>query len=266
MEAQERILLEDVFGLTLTDVCGGALEKMSPSDKQKLATLKARLQKGEPVQYVTGKAPFCGRFFHVEPGVLIPRPETEELVDIVISMVNGQCSTVNGSHPLNILDIGTGSGCIAISLALQENTNVTAWDISEKALAIARKNAEHLKASVSFECQDIFKVSKVSVPVWDIIISNPPYICHKEAPDMEANVLDHEPHEALFVPDEKPLLFYEAIGKYAQQGLKLNGLLAFEINPLYANLLYDSLSHQGFHDISIINDSFGKQRFILCYR
>ena len=123
-----------------------------------------------------------------------------------------------------------------------------------------------LGATVSFECQDIFKASYPQAPPWDIIISNPPYICHKEAPDMEANVLDHEPHEALFVPDEEPLLFYEAIGKYAQQGLKLNGLLAFEINPLYANLLYDSLSHQGFHDISIINDSFGKQRFILCYR
>ena len=260
MEAQERILLEDVFGLTLTDVCGGALEKMSPSDKQKLATLKARLQKGEPVQYVTGKAPFCGRFFHVEPGVLIPRPETEELVDMVIDAMSV------GSRPLNILDIGTGSGCIAITLALQKHTNVTAWDISEKALAIAGKNAEMLKATVSFECQDIFKASCPQEPYWDIIISNPPYICKKEAVLMESNVLDHEPHEALFVPDEEPLLFYEAIGKYAQQGLKQNGLLAFEINPLYANLLYESLSDQGFHDISIVNDSFGKQRFILCYR
>ncbi len=260
MEAQERILLEDVFGLTLTDVCGGALEKMSPSDKQKLATLKARLQKGEPVQYITGKAPFCGRFFHVEPGVLIPRPETEELVDIVISAMSV------GSRPLNILDIGTGSGCIAISLALQKDTNVTAWDISEKALAIAGKNAEALKATVAFECQDIFKASCPQEPYWDIIISNPPYICRKEAALMESNVLDHEPHEALFVPDEEPLLFYEAIGKYAQQGLKQNGLLAFEINPLYANQLSNTLSDQGFHDISIVNDSFGKQRFILCYR
>ena len=260
MEAQERILLEDVFGLTLTDVCGGALEKMSPSDKQKLATLKARLQKGEPVQYITGKAPFCGRFFHVEPGVLIPRPETEELVDMVIDAMSV------GSRPLNILDIGTGSGCIAITLALQKDTNVTAWDISEKALAIASKNAEMLKATVSFECRDILKASCPQEPYWDIIISNPPYICQKEAALMESNVLDHEPHEALFVPDEEPLLFYEAIGKYAQQGLKQNGLLAFEINPLYANQLSNTLSDQGFHDISIVNDSFGKQRFILCYR
>ena len=260
MEAQERILLEDVFGLTLTDVCGGALEKMSPSDKQKLATLKARLQKGEPVQYVTGKSPFCGRFFHVEPGVLIPRPETEELVDMVISAMSV------GSRPLNILDIGTGSGCIAISLALQKDTNVTAWDISEKALAIADKNTKALKATVAFECQDIFKASYPQEPSWDIIISNPPYICRKEAALMESNVLDHEPHEALFVPDEEPLLFYEAIGKYAQHGLKQNGLLAFEINPLYANQLSNTLSDQGFHDISIVNDSFGKQRFILCYR
>ena len=132
MDAQERILLEDVFGITLTDVCGGALEKMSSSDKQKYAILKARLQKGEPVQYVTGMAPFCGHIFHVEPGVLIPRPETEELVNIVTSSMSV------GSRQLNILDIGTGSGCIAISLALQKKTNVTAWDISEKALSIGR--------------------------------------------------------------------------------------------------------------------------------
>ena len=166
----------------------------------------------------------------------------------------------------HILDIGTGSGCIAISLALQKDTNVTAWDFSEKALSIARKNAEMLKATVSFECQDILKVSYPQDSFWDIIISNPPYICKKEAALMETNVLDHEPHEALFVPDEEPLLFYEAIGKYAIEGLKTNGLLAFEINPLYANQLYESLSHQGFHDISILNDSYGKQRFILCYK
>jgi hypothetical protein len=133
-------------------------------------------------------------------------------------------------------------------------------------LAIAGKNAEAMKATVSFECQDIFKASCPQEPYWDIIISNPPYICRKEAALMESNVLDHEPHEALFVPDEEPLLFYEAIGNYAQQGLKQNGLLAFEINPLYANQLSNTLSDQGFHDISIVNDSFGKQRFILCYR
>ena len=260
MDAQERILLEDVFGITLTDVCGGALEKMSSSDKQKYAILKARLQKGEPVQYVTGIAPFCGHIFHVEPGVLIPRPETEELVNIVTSSMSV------GSRQLNILDIGTGSGCIAISLALQKKTNVTAWDISEKALSIARKNAELLKATVSFECKDVFQATSTLAPSWDIIISNPPYICRNEAALMESNVLDHEPHEALFVPDEEPLLFYDAIARYGIDSLKEGGMLAFEINPLYAEDLTQMLKNIGYRDIEVHHDSFGKERFIICYR
>lgn len=260
METQERILLEDVFGLTLTDVCGGALEKMSPSDKQRFDTLKARLQKGEPVQYVTGKAPFCGLFFHVEPGVLIPRPETEELVEKIFAIASGN------SHCRRILDIGTGSGCIAITLALGGN-DVTAWDISDDALKIARDNAERLGAAVTFEKRDILQ-SQDSMPAgqWDIIVSNPPYICKKEAANMESNVLDHEPHEALFVPDEEPLLFYDAIARYATNSLKDGGMLAFEINPLYAEELARQLSNFGYHDVEVLKDSFGKERFIICYK
>ena len=260
MESQERILLEDVFGLTLTDVCGGALEKMSPSDKQKFAILKARLQKGEPVQYVTGKAPFCGRFFHVGPGVLIPRPETEELVEKILPIA------ARFSHRCRILDIGTGSGCIAITLALTDN-DVTAWDISDDALKIAKDNAERIGATVIFEKKDILQ-NQNSMPaeLWDIIVSNPPYICKKEAADMESNVFDHEPHEALFVPDDQPLLFYDAIAHYGINSLKDGGMLAFEINPLYAEGITHLLTNNGYHDIEVHQDSFGKERFIFCYK
>ncbi len=256
MTAQERILLEDVFGLSLTDICSGAIEKLSTSEKKTLEALKLRLDAGEPVQYVTGKALFCNHYFHVEPGVLIPRPETEELVEKIAS------TTGNHAQGLKILDIGTGSGCIAISLALY-GADVTAWDISDKALEIARGNARELNAQVTFQKTDILNFKPEYDILWDVIVSNPPYICHKEAEDMENNVLDYEPHEALFVPDEKPLLFYDAISDYAVKSLQPDGLLAFEINPLYAKPLQESLLKMGFRDVAIHNDSYGKERFII---
>lgn len=260
METQERILIEDVFGLSLTDICGGALERLSDADKERLEELKKRLKAGEPVQYVTGKAPFCNYIFHVAPGVLIPRPETEELVEKIFAIASGN------SHCRRILDMGTGSGCIAITLALGGN-DVTAWDISDDALRIAKENAERLGAAVTFEKRDILQ-SQDGMPAgqWDIIVSNPPYICKKEAANMESNVLDHEPHEALFVPDEEPLLFYEAIARYATNSLKDGGMLAFEINPLYAAELARQLSNFGYHDVEVLKDSFGKERFIICYK
>jgi len=252
-------LLEDVFGLSLTDICSGALEKLSASEKKTLKALKLRLEDGEPVQYVTGKALFCNRYFHVEPGVLIPRPETEELVEKIFS------KTAANIKGLKILDIGTGSGCIAVSLALY-GADVTAWDISDKALEIARKNAQELKAPVTFLKNDIFNVRTDSDILWDVIVSNPPYICHKEAEHMEKNVLDYEPHEALFVPDNNPLLFYECISDYAIKNLKSNGILAFEINPLYAKPLQDSLLRKGFRNVAIHYDSYEKERFIISYK
>ena len=260
MDSEERILIEDVFGLSLTDICGGALERLSEEDKERLEELKKRLKEGEPVQYITGKAPFCGYNFHVASGVLIPRPETEELVE-KISAKAAECS-----HRLSILDIGTGSGCIAVTMALGGN-DVTAWDISDDALSIARENAERLGAAVTFEKRDILRSrDNRESKSWDIIISNPPYICKKEAADMESNVLDHEPHIALFVPDDEPLLFYDAIARYGTLNLKDGGMLAFEINPLYAEKLATLLADLGYHDVEIHQDSFGKKRFIICYR
>lgn len=260
METQERILIEDMFGLSLTDICGGALERLSHNDKERLEEWKKRLKAGEPVQYVTGKAPFCGYTFHVAPGVLIPRPETEELVEIIIAKTTGSC---NKHH---ILDVGTGSGCIAITLALRGN-EVTAWDISDNALRIAKENAVLLNAKVTFEKRDVLqRLNSMPTGQWDIIVSNPPYICKREAAEMECNVLDYEPHEALFVPDDQPLLFYDAIARYGIDNLRDDGMLAFEINPLFAEELTQQLTLIGYHDIEVRQDFFGKERFIFCYK
>lgn len=264
MTAEERILLEDVFGFTLTDICSGAVERLSAADKERLAEYRQRLANNEPVQYVTHRADFCGNSFYVAPGVLIPRPETEQLVDIV-----GYYNTERvGEKVQNILDIGTGSGCIAITIALQHpEWNVTAWDISADALAIARKNAKTLNASLAFEQKDALHLAvedNGGNMLWNAIVSNPPYICQQEAAEMESNVLDYEPHLALFVPDEDPLLFYRAIMQYAEKSLVTDGLLAFEINPLYASSLCEMLENNGFHNIMVHRDMYDKERFVSC--
>jgi release factor glutamine methyltransferase len=204
-----------------------------------------------------------GKWYHVEPGVLIPRPETEELVrwkPLPLPSPKGE--------GVNILDIGTGSGCIAITLAaMYPEAKVTAWDISEKALEVARKNAKHLAVNVNFEQVDILANSQQpKANSYDIIVSNPPYICNKEREAMEQNVLDYEPHEALFVPDDDPLLFYRAIAEYGNKALKSDGWLYFEINPLYAEPLRELLSTMSYHDLEIKNDQYGKQRFIRARR
>ena len=252
-----------------------------------------RLEKGEPVQYIIGVADFFGRQFHVEPGVLIPRPETEELCRwILASDKHGLTRTVRESphqsdtkdresslqsdnevrvspsqSDANILDIGTGSGCIAITLALElPDAQVTAWDISHDALRIAAGNAKSLGANVTFKHRDVLDSSLFtlhsSLPKWDLIVSNPPYICEKEKSAMECNVLEHEPHLALFVPDDDPLLFYRAIAQYAVVALKPQGSLFFEINPLYADDLDRMLRMMSYHDIYIRQDQFGKTRFL----
>ena len=249
-----RWLLDVRFGLSLTDIVCGKIDELSETECDILEGMMQRLEAGEPVQYVAGVAEFCGRPFHVEPGVLIPRPETGELCQW-ISQENRPSVTSQ------ILDVGTGSGCIAITLALEmPEAKVTAWDISEEALSIAQKNAETLGAEVTFEQRDILNISTDSC--FDIIVSNPPYVCQKETATMEKHVLEHEPHLALFVPDDNPLLFYRAIAQYAKEALKPNGLLYFELNPLYANDLSEMLSVMSWHDITLKQDQFGKQRFL----
>ena len=226
-----------------------------PQDE--LEQIAIRLERQEPVQYILGQADFCGRTFMVNEHVLIPRPETEELCQWIVPSKK-------------ILDIGTGSGCIAITLAAEmPEAEVTAWDISEEALKVAEENAKRTDVHVKFEQVDIIHLPSSilhQTSSFDLIVSNPPYICNKERETMEANVLEHEPHTALFVPNDDPLLFYRAIAQYGQTALKEGGWLYFEINPLYAESLQDMLSKMSYHDITLNNDQYGKQRMIRAKR
>ena len=267
-----RLLLDECYGLSWADVLGGKVTELSANDQTELKKIMLRLEKGEPIQYIIGVADFCGRQFHVEPGVLIPRPETAELCQLILATEShGQTRNICEipcHSDTNILDIGTGSGCIAITLALElPEAKVTAWDISDEALRIASENAKRLGASVTFEHRDVLSISLTShlsplISHYDLIVSNPPYICRKEADGMAQNVLDYEPHLALFVPDDDPLLFYRAIAQYATKALKSQGALFFEINPLYVSSLTHLLSTMSCYDIKTLPDQFGKLRFL----
>ena len=263
-KAIARMAYEVRFGLTFSDLCLGKDTQLSADDQTELEEIAMRLLQGEPIQYVLGQADFCGRTFKVNEHVLIPRPETEELCRWIVSEVRGKRLEV---RDYSVLDIGTGSGCIAITLAAEiSETKVTAWDISEEALEVARENAKCTDVHVSFEQVDALHLTSdilhQTSGVFDLIVSNPPYICNKERETMEANVLEHEPHTALFVPNDDPLLFYRAIAQYGQTALKEGGWLYFEINPLYAEALHEMLSKMSYHDIEIKEDQYGKQRMI----
>ena len=268
-QAIVRTVLDVEYGLTLTDIICGKVNELSSDEERNLEEIIARLQNGEPVQYVLGKADFAGRTFHVEPGVLIPRPETAELCQWIEEDFAGKSTDSPEDSPLatddakQILDICTGSGCIAITLGLTlPNSEVTGWDISEDALRIAQGNVEMLKAgNVRIEYQDALMLPKTAETA-DIIVSNPPYICEKEKADMEKNVLEHEPSIALFVPDEDPLKFYRAIAEYASSALKSEGALYFEINPIYEKETREMLEELGFKDIETKEDAFGKKRMM----
>ena len=260
-KAVTRMVYEVRYGLTLSDIYIGKDTQLSLDRQTELEEITKRLMEHEPVQYILGQADFCGRTFHVEPGILIPRPETEHLCRLITKHV------AIGSPNRSVLDIGTGSGCIAITLALDiPNSQVTAWDISPIALRVAKGNAEQLGAQVNVVENDMLQQTYQVAPQWDLIVSNPPYICDSEAEQMEANVLDYEPEIALFVPDDDPLQFYRAIAQYGQSALKSGGSLYFEINPLYANPLREMLSMMSYHDIDIKDDQFGKTRFIQAIR
>ena len=258
-QAIVRTVLDVEYGMTLTDIICGKVNELSSDEERNLEEIIARLQNGEPVQYVLGEADFAGRTFHVEPGVLIPRPETAELCQ----WIEEEVLSLEADERKQILDICTGSGCIAITLGLNiPNSEVTGWDISEDALRIAQGNVEMLKAgNVRIEYQDALMLPKVAEAA-DIIVSNPPYICEKEKADMEKNVLEHEPSIALFVPDEDPLKFYRAIAEYASSALKSEGALYFEINPIYEKETREMLQNLGFKEIETKEDAFGKKRMM----
>lgn len=322
-QAIVRTVLDALFGMSLTDICLGKVTQLSADDTTRLEKIMQRLEKSEPVQYVLGAEWFAGRLFDVAPGVLIPRPETEDLVKWACDEAKGKEKEDNSkeekevskkrealkkeeqplSSPLkeekeglrkgkdaskkeeqllssllknnkevskkgeevphpSILDIGTGSGCIAITVALAlPQARVTAWDISTDALAIAAGNAHRLGASVRFEHQDALSAPD-DEERWDVIVSNPPYICDRERADMSDNVLSYEPELALFVPDNDPLLFYRAIAHYASKALKPGGRLLFETNTAYAHEVAQTMADEGFTAIEVRNDCFGKPRMV----
>lgn len=259
-----RMVLERRFALLWTDVLCDGIETMSEKDKAELTGIIGRIADGEPVQYVLGEAEFCARIFHVEPRVLIPRIETEELITQVLASIYG-CR-----QPLRIMDIGTGSGCIAISIdkALEEtNTDyvVDAIDISADAIRIAKGNATQLGAThTNFIKTDILNEAQTALLSTDysVIVSNPPYICNKERAEMDSHVIDHEPHSALFVPDNDPLLFYKAITHFAKGHLLSGGKLLFEINRAYGEETADVLRSYGFQEVAVIKDQFGNDRIV----
>lgn len=277
-QAIVRTVLDALFGMSLTDICLGKVTQLSADDTTRLEKIIQRLEKSEPVQYVLGAEWFAGRLFDVAPGVLIPRPETEDLVKWACNEAKEKEKEDNGKeergkeeeedskeeeapHP-SILDIGTGSGCIAITVALAlPQARVTAWDISTDALAIAAGNAHKLGASVRFEHQDALSAPD-DEERWDVIVSNPPYICDRERADMSDNVLSYEPELALFVPDSDPLLFYRAIARYASKALKPGGRLLFETNTAYAHEVAQAMANEGFTAIEVRNDCFGKPRMV----
>ena len=278
-QAIVRTVLDVKYGMTLTDIICGKVNELSADEGKKIEEIVERLQKAEPVQYILGETDFAGRTFHVEPGVLIPRPETAELCQWIEEDYKAKehprksISDKDDSSQRCILDICTGSGCIAITLALDiEDSMVEGWDFSEEALRIAQDNVKALNAkNVKIAHHDALNLTNGMKAVnksisndekWDVIVSNPPYICEKEKKDMEKNVLEHEPNIALFVPDEDPLRFYRAIAEYATIALKPGGNLYFEINPIYEKDMREMLEKMHFINIETKEDAFGKKRMM----
>lgn len=252
-----RYVLDVRFGLTAADVYCGKVTQLSADRQHELGEIMRRLMQAEPVQYVLGEADFCGRTFCVEPGVLIPRPETEDLCAWAVESAAARRLAAPA-----LLDIGTGSGCIAVTLALEvEGARVTAWDVSPTALSVASANAARLGAEVSVSRVDALRPPR-DVARWDMVVSNPPYVCLSERAAMEPNVLAYEPAEALFVPDDDPLRFYRAIADYASAALKPCGELFFEINPLLAAEMQAMLTAAGLGPAEMRRDRFGRERLL----
>jgi len=257
MEAENlvNLLIEHHLGMTRTQQALKPDYRLSESELLNFHMDMKRLLKSEPIQYILGETEFYGLKFHVNPDVLIPRPETEELVHLIIH---------ENFENKRILDIGTGSGCIAI--ALQKHLKkclVTGMDISGKALETARKNADENKATVEFIKADIRQTQLLDdLGIWDIIVSNPPYITHQETKLMHKNVLEWEPTEALFAPDEEALYFYDKILKFSTNHLSKKGQLFFEINENHSLELKKLIASYSFTQINIHQDFRGKDRFI----
>ena len=250
-----KMLLVEAFGFSTLELYGGKDKEISGKRRDVLDKMLSRLQKNEPIQYVLGKETFCGLDFEVDSNVLIPRPETRELVEWIVAdrKLDASC---------RILDIGTGSGCISISLAkFLSGAEVEAWDISEGALEVARRNAVRNAVEVLFRQQDVLYALPGETR-YDVIVSNPPYITEKEKLDMDANVLDWEPSAALFVPDADPLLFYRKIAELGLSMLNIGGALYFEINRAYGQETVSMLERLSYKQIELRKDEWGNDRMV----
>ena len=268
------ILLEHYFSIDRVKIALEPELRLSESELLTLHFAVKELLKNKPVQYILGETEFCGMRFFVNENVLIPRPETEEMVKSIAFRRDKACLAPTGcdvetdGRP-SFLDIGTGSGCIAISMAkLFKNSIVTAIDISEKALEVAKKNAETNGVNVNFIKDDILnpKNQELLDNQFDIIVSNPPYVCESEKSEMRANVLDYEPSSALFVSDNDPLIFYRKILEFAQKALTPNGEVWFEINEKLGTEMKNLCIEKGFENVEIIKDFRERDRIIKATR
>lgn len=255
-----RVIFEELKGYTKVDMVVKASDEVSDYLAAKVDGVVDRLLNHEPVQYIFGNARFYGLKFKVTRDTLIPRPETEELVDMIVRDADGRSD-------MRVLDVCTGSGCIAVALGRNlVFPQISATDISDSALCVARENAAALKVKVEFSHVDALHMSGPSEPIYDVVVSNPPYIMPDERAAMSANVLDYEPHTALFVPENDPLVFYKAIGAFAFDALSDGGRLYFEINPRLASQLSGYLSSHGWVDVDVVRDMQKLNRFITATR
>lgn len=265
-EAITLMVLSEITGMSKAKIKAFPEARVPFEALQKLSAIVTELKTGKPLQYILGSTEFYGLPFLVSPAVLIPRPETEELVDWVLSVCRDQVTFSN--QALSILDIGTGSGCIAISLKKNlPAAEVSALDVSAEALKVARQNAVVNDVDVSFMQRDILQADlSQTVGNYTIIISNPPYVTLTDKAAMHTNVTDFEPHTALFVPQDDPLLFYRTIADYALQNLVANGVLFFEINEAFGQKTVELLADKGFNNIELRKDLSGRDRMIKANR
>lgn len=254
-DAMVQLIFHTLKGWNLTDTLINSNLPVPSTFSEKCEEILSRLGKDEPLQYILGEARFYGMNLKVNRDTLIPRPETAELVDIIVDENRER-------RDLDILDIGTGSGAIAIALSRNlAFSRITAIDISSGALRVAEENASTLHANVKFLKEDIF-LWMPGAESLDIIVSNPPYIAESEKAEMEKNVLDYEPESALFVPDDNPLIYYLRICEVAAEALKEGGELYFELNAAYADVLKKKMQEAGWADVTVLTDSYGKKRFL----
>lgn len=250
-----RTMVESFTGMNRTKIMLHGDDELEPETVNRYDGIIARLLKHEPIQYILGETYWHGLTLKVTPAVLIPREETSELVDLIVNEFSDR-------QDLNVMDLCTGSGCIAVALARNlPFASVKGVDISPDALAVARENASKCKVKVDFEQRDVLQPAGDSSDKYDLVVSNPPYIAQHEESKMDSNVLDYEPHIALFVPDDDPLKFYKAISDNTIDAMKPGGKLYLEINPLYSRQLSEMLEHDGWTDVNIIKDMHGKDRF-----